>query len=263
LPNSIEERSVVRLRGKTTLVIGGTRGIGRGIAEAFAREGAMSVVAGRDEDAGAAVVAAVTASGGRAEFVRCDALDLAQLEETIRGVVRRHDKLDVLVNNAGYALGLSLLESTVDAYDQLFDLNVRAAFFGTKWGAEAMAETGGGSIVNITSTAATRGYRNRTLYCGTKAAVLLMSKAAALDMAPYNVRINCISPGTIDTGLLREIHFEGQSEQDRLVAELGTANPLGRVGTVAEIGAAAVYFASDDAAFVTGANLLVDGGFSI
>jgi 3alpha(or 20beta)-hydroxysteroid dehydrogenase len=253
----------VRLQGKTTLVIGGTRGIGQGIVEAFAREGAMSVFAGRDETAGAALVEAVTGSGGRAEFVRCDVLDLVQLEATIMGAARRYDRLDALVNNAGGALGLSLLESTVETYDRLFDLNVRAAFFGMKWGAEAMARTGGGSIVNITSTAATRGYRNRTLYCGTKGALLMMSKAAALDMAPHNVRINCISPGTIDTRLLREIHFEGQSEQDLLVAELGALNPLGRVGTAAEIGAAAVYFASDDATFVTGANLLMDGGYAI
>jgi NAD(P)-dependent dehydrogenase (short-subunit alcohol dehydrogenase family) len=254
----------LRPAGKTTLVIGGTRGIGRGIVEAFAAEGAMSVFAGRDEAAGEALAEAVAGAGGRAEYIRCDALNLGQLEETITGVGRSYGKLDVLVNNAGYALGLSLLESTEDAYNRLFDLNVRAAFFGMKCGAEAMAQTGGGSIINITSTAATRGNRNRTLYCGTKGALLLMSKAAALDMAPYKVRINCISPGTIDTDLLREIHFDARSQQDRLVTELGAElNPLGRVGTVAEMGAAAGYFASDDAAFVTGAELLVDGGHSI
>jgi NAD(P)-dependent dehydrogenase (short-subunit alcohol dehydrogenase family) len=253
----------MRPAGKTTLVIGGTRGIGRGIVECFAREGATSVLAGRDEQTGAGVVDAVAAAGGRADFVRCDVTDLPQLQRTIADVAERHDKLDVLVNNAGYAVGRSLLESTEDDYDQLFDLNVRATFFGMKWAAEVMVAGGGGSIINITSSAATRGYRNRTIYCGTKAAVLLMSKAAALDMAPHNVRINCISPGTVDTDLLREIHFEGQPDVDRLVVELGALQPLGRVGSVDEIGAAAVYFASDEAQWVTGANLNIDGGAAI
>jgi NAD(P)-dependent dehydrogenase (short-subunit alcohol dehydrogenase family) len=253
----------VRLAGKTTLVIGGTRGIGRGIVESFAREGAMSMFTGRDSDAGAVVVAAAEGQGWRAEFVRCDATDLSQLRRVIADVASRHTKLDTLVNNAGRAIGASLLESTEADYDEQFDLNVRAAFFAMKWSAEAMIETGGGSIINITSAAATRGFRNRTIYSGTKAALLQMSKSAALDVAEHNVRINCISPGTVDTGLLREIHFAGRPEQDRLVTELGTQQPLGRVGSIYEIGAAAVYLASDDAAWVTGANLSVDGGIAI
>ena len=167
------------------------------------------------------------------------------------------------MNNAGRVVGRSLLESTEDDYDRLFDLNVRATFFGTKWGAELMSANGGGSIINIASAAATRGFRNRSIYSATKAAVPMLSKAAALDMAPHNVRINCISPGTVDTDLLRGVHFEGDPDQDRLVRELGAEQPLGRVGSIHEIGAAAVYLASDDASWVTGANLNVDGGAAI
>jgi NAD(P)-dependent dehydrogenase (short-subunit alcohol dehydrogenase family) len=209
-----------RLAGKVTLVTGGTRGIGRGIVEAFARERAVCVFTGRDHEAGAAVSATIPA-----EFVACDATDLPELRGVIAGVVSRHGRLDILVNNAGMAIGASLLESTEEMYDEQFDLNVRAAFFAMKWGAEAMVARGGGSIINITSAAATRGFPGRSLYSGTKAAVLQMSKAAALDVARHNVRINCISPGTVDTDLLRRIHFEGRPDQDALVAGLGDEQP--------------------------------------
>jgi NAD(P)-dependent dehydrogenase (short-subunit alcohol dehydrogenase family) len=249
-----------RVAGKIALVTGGTQGIGRGIVEAFAREGAVTVFTGRDREAG---VAAAQAGGQRAEYVACDATDLPRLRGVIADVVGRHGRLDVLVNNAGRAIGASLLESTEEIYDEQFDLNVRAAFFAMRWAAEAMVATGGGTIINITSAAATRGFRNRSVYSGTKAAVLQMSKAAALDVAHHNVRINCISPGTVDTDLLRRIHFDGMDNQDRRVDELGGKQPLGRVGTIEEIGAAAVYLASDDAAWITGANLNVDGGIAI
>jgi len=254
----------VRLKDKIALVVGGTRGIGRGIVEAFADEGADVVFLGRNEAAGRSLEAAIASSGGRAEYLSCDVLELDQLEDAISDVVRRKGGLDILVNNAGYALGLSLEESTLAAYDQLFDLNVRAAFFAMKWGAGAMfASDRGGSIINITSTAATRGFPNRALYCGTKGALMQMSRAAALDVASHRVRINCLSPGMVDTELLREIHFGGQDNQDALVDEIGRLAPLGRVGRPSEIAAAAVYLASDDAAWVTGAEIRVDGGHAI
>lgn len=254
----------MRLEGRVALVIGGTRGIGRGIVEAFAEAGAAVAFIGRDVEAGQALEAEVAATGGQAEFLRCDLRELDDLQQSIRDVARSNAALDILVNNAGYALGLSLQESTLDAYNQLFDLNVRAAFFAMKWGAAAMIAAGrGGSIINITSTAATRGYPERALYCGTKGALLQMSRAAALDVAPHKITINCISPGMVDTDLLREIHFAGRDEQDALVAEIGKVAPLGRVGQPAEIAAAALYLASDDARWVTGAELRVDGGHAI
>ena len=240
----------MRLVGKTALVIGGTRGIGRGVVEGFASEGATVVLAGRDAVAGAAVVDAVRASGHEAQFVACDVTDLAALRRLFAVVVDRHERLDTLVNCAGSNIGHSLFEATEEEYVQLFDLNVRSVFFGTKWGAEAMIPTGGGAIINITSSAATRGYKERTLYCATKGAVLMMSKAAALDVAAHHIRINCISPGAVDTPLFRRLHFDGADDQDRLVADYGSEQPLGRVGSVAEIGAAAVYLASDDAAWI-------------
>jgi len=256
--------SIMRLEGKVALVVGGTRGIGRAIVEAFAGAGAAVAFIGRDVKVGQALEAEIAASGRHADFLRCDLRELDELEQLIGRVASANGGLDVLVNNAGYALGLSLQESTLDAYDQLFDLNVRAAFFAMKWGAAAMIAGGrGGSIINITSTAATRGYPNRALYCGTKGALLQISRAAALDVAPHKITINCISPGMVDTDLLREIHFAGRDEQDALVAEIGKVAPLGRVGQPAEIAAAALYLASDDARWVTGAELRVDGGHAI
>ena len=252
------------LAGKTTLVIGGTRGIGRGVAERFAEEGATSVFLGRDRAVGAAVAAAIQAAGGYAEYMHCDVTQLPGLRRAIARTMEHHGRLDVLVNSAGTNIGHSLFDATEDEYSRLFDLNVRAVFFAMKWGAEAMAAGGGGSIINITSSAATRGYRERTLYCGTKAAVLLMSKAAALDAAVHDIRINCISPGTVDTDLLRSLHLAGDGDQDERIAAFGAElTPLGRVGTIRDIAAAALYLASDGACWVTGAELNVDGGVAI
>jgi NAD(P)-dependent dehydrogenase (short-subunit alcohol dehydrogenase family) len=250
----------LRLAGKVALVIGGTKGIGLGVAELFAEHGALSIVSGRDTEAGAEAVDGIVGRGLRAEFVAFDAVDLGALETVIKGAAERHGRLDVLVNNAGYAVPRSLLDSTVEEYDQLFDLNVRSVFFATKWGAESMIATGGGSVVNIASTAATRAWPNRAIYCATKGAVLQLSRAAALDVAGHGVRINCVSPGTIDTPLLRKTRFEGEPHQDELVAKLGSAQPIGRIGTPSDIAEAALYLASDESSWVTGANIVVDGG---
>lgn len=256
-------RTSHRLHGKITLVIGGTRGIGRGVVERFAHEGATSVFVGRDETAGASIVKVVGASGGRTDFIKCDVLELSELEGVIRRVVRRYGRLDAFVNSAGTAIARSVLESTPHHFDALFDLNVKTTFFGMKWAAAAMSSTGGGSIINITSVAATRGLENRSLYCGTKAAVLLMSKAAALDLGRFKVRVNCISPGTVDTELMRRMLYEGRSNVDELVASLGRERLLGRIGTVDDIANAAVYLASDEAGWVTGTSLDVDGGAAV
>lgn len=253
----------MRLADKVALVVGGTRGIGRGVVECFCREGAIAVFAGRDPETGEALQRTIQAGGGRGEYVRCDALNLGQLRQVINDAAALHGKLDILVNSAGVALKRPLLDSSEEDYERLFDLNVRATYFAMKWAAEIMVDAAAGSIINITSAATARGFANRTLYSGTKAAVLQMSRVAALELAPHHIRVNCISPGTVDTDLLRNLYFAGQPDQDHLIERLGAEQPLGRVGSIYEIGAAAVYFASSEAEWVTGANLNIDGGIAI
>ena len=253
----------MRLAGKLALIIGGTRGIGRAICERFAEHGATVVVTGRNEPAGTQVAREIAAAGGDATYLRLDATDLDALKRIIDDVAARHGRLDVLVNNAGFALPRSLLESSVEDYDRLFDINVRAVFVAMKWGAEQMMATGGGSIINVSSTAATRAFPNRAIYCGTKGAVHQMTRSAALDVAGHGVRINTLSPGLVDTWLLRETRFGGRPDEDELVAELGASIPMGRIGAPADLAAGALFFASDESDWVTGANLVIDGGHAI
>lgn len=252
----------MRLGGKAVLITGGTSGIGRAMVERFAAEGARVTFTGRHEEPGREVERAVARAGGAARFRLLDVLDLAALRQAIEETAAEAGRLDVMVNNAGLALPATILETTEEEFDLLFATNVRAVFFGTKWAAERMLARGG-SIINTASTAGIRGLRRRAAYCATKGAVLQLSKAAALDLAPYRVRVNCVSPGAIDTPLLRRARFAEVGDQDAEVARLGEALPLGRVGYPEDIASAALYLASDEAEWVTGANIVVDGGATV
>ncbi len=252
-----------RLANKVVLITGGTRGIGQAIVERFAAEGAIVTFTGRDASRGIEVVERVSAAGGRADYVELDVLNLAYLERVIADTAERCGRLDVMVNNAGSVLPRTILETSEQEFEQLFDINVRSVFFGTKWAAQVMCQQGGGSIVNTASTAGVRGLRQRAAYCGSKGAVIQISKAAALDLAPFNVRVNCVSPGAIDTGLLRQARFGGQPRQDALVEEVGRGLPMGRIGQPDDIANAAIYLASDESAWVTGSNIIVDGGGTV
>jgi meso-butanediol dehydrogenase/(S,S)-butanediol dehydrogenase/diacetyl reductase len=253
----------MRLKDKVVLITGGTRGIGQAMAQLFAAEGAVVTFTGRHAGEGIEVVERIAAMGGRVEYVELDVLRLPELRRVISEIAERHGRLDVMVNNAGSALSRTILETEVDEFEQLFNTNVRSVFFGTKWAAEIMMKQRSGSIVNTASTAGLRGLHKRAAYCGSKGAVIQLSKAAALDLAQYNVRVNCVSPGAIDTELLRQARFGGQPDQDRLVAGVGRGLPLGRIGYPRDIAMAALYLASDESEWVTGSNVVVDGGGTI
>jgi NAD(P)-dependent dehydrogenase (short-subunit alcohol dehydrogenase family) len=250
----------MRLRDKIALVTGGTSGIGRAIAELFAEEGAAVTITGRRDALGREVVAGIREAGGRAEFVPMDGRHLSDVRRVTEEMARRHGRLDILVNNAGISLPRTLLETSEEDFSAQFDINVRSMFFATKWAAEIMVRQGSGSIVSIASVSGIRGQENRAAYCGTKGAVLQITRAAALELASSGVRVNAVSPGAVDTPLLRSARFAGQADQDELVADLGAYLPLGRIGLPEDVARAVLYLASDEASWVTGTNLVIDGG---
>jgi NAD(P)-dependent dehydrogenase (short-subunit alcohol dehydrogenase family) len=251
----------MRLTDKTALVLGGTAGIGLGIVEAFVAEGASVIFTGRREALGHEIADRLRATTQNdVSFRRLDVNDLDALQQTITDVANEFVRLDILVSNVGTALDRTILETTVDEFDEIFETNVRAMFFAMKWAAEVMIWQGSGSIINTASTAGIRGLERRAAYCASKGAVIQMSKAAALDLARLRVRVNCVSPGAVDTDLLRNARFAGLADQDEHVTALGQMLPLGRIGAPTDIAQAAVFLASDESSWITGSNIVVDGG---
>jgi len=242
----------MRLRGKATAVTGATRGIGRAIALAFAREGAQVLVHGRDAVAGQAVAAAIESMGGRARWHEADLAASGAGPGVVAAALAAFGRLDVLVNNAGLFQRKPALEMTEAEWDTLLDVNLRSAFFCAQAAARAMRDRGqGGAIVNVASDAAWSGGINPCAhYAASKAGMVSFTRSLARELAPFGIRVNALAPGLITTDM--------GATAGSLLSDLRI--PLGREGTAEEVAAAVVFLASDEASYVTGANLNLSGG---
>lgn len=241
--------------GRIALVTGATSGIGSETALAFARRGATVVVVGRDEARGLGVAAACREAAGEALFLPCDVAVPGAVERCHVEALDRFGRLDIAVNNAGFQeRQSSLLDQTDEVYAKVFDTNVRAVLAGMRAQVSAMLASGGGAIVNVASVSGVRNpYPGFALYSASKAALLHLTRAAATEFAPRGVRINAVSPGRILTPMMT-----GNGVPLDAVA---AALPARRMGTPDEVADAIAWIASEDAAFVVGHNLCVDGGF--
>ena len=243
---------------KIVLVTGGTSGIGKATALAFAEAGAKVVLTGRREKEGADVAAAITKSGGTAAFVRADVAKDADVQKALEFVLSTHGRLDVAFNNAGVEIAGPLDQVTEEHYRRTFDINVWGVLNSMKHEIAVMLKTRGGAIVNTSSVAGHIGLPQASLYVATKHAVEGLTKAVALEFAKQGIRVNSVAPGTVATDMV-----------DRMVGKAGDArnwllslHPVGRFGASEEIAAAVLYLASDAAKFTTGTTLLVDGGWT-
>jgi NAD(P)-dependent dehydrogenase (short-subunit alcohol dehydrogenase family) len=249
------------LTGKIALVTGAASGIGEAIAHTFAKQGAHVYVADLDRENGKSVAAQITADSLLAEFVELNVADEANCQSIADLVGEKHGRLDILVNNAGVGHVGTIEQTTATDLDRLYAVNVRGMFALTKAFIPKMIERKYGVIVNIASIGGIVGIRDRIAYCTTKFAVVGFTKCLALDHALDGIRANCICPGRVETPFVKKRLIE-YPDPEKAYKEMAATQALGRMGTPEEIAAAALYLASDEAAFVTGTSLLIEGGWT-
>jgi len=245
---------LMKLEGKVALITGGASGLGESTAELFAREGASVVVADLDIKRAQSVASSVSNAGRKAIAIQVDVADAGQIERCVAEVLAKCGKIDVLVNSAGIARLRPFLETSVEDFDLVHKVNVRGTFLMGQHVARAMMGRGG-NIINVASASGRRGNYGRTAYGTGKAAIVLMTQIMAVELAPHDIRVNCIAPGPIETPIVApQLTEQGRKSWTSVV-------PMNRWGRPEEIATAAVFLASNDSSFVTGHCLDVDGGF--
>jgi len=246
------------LQNKIALITGGTSGIGKATALAFAHEGAKVVLSGRREKEGAEVVAEIKKLGGEASFFRADVAEEADVKALVDFTGSTYGRLDIAFNNAGIELLQPLEECTEADYRRVFDINVWGVLSALRHETALMLKTGGGAIVNTSSIGGVVGFAGASIYAGTKHAVEGISKSIALEFATRNIRVNTVAPAAIETDMVDR--FAGKEGEMR--EYLKSLHPIGRMGKSEEIADAVVFLCSDRASFVTGETFKVDGGFT-
>jgi len=250
----------MRLDGKVALITGAGSGMGRAAAELFAREGARVVVSDVVEDAGVDTVGAITAAGGDATFVQADVSQWSDCEHMVLAATDTYGALHVLYNNAGVfpADDGGVLDTPEDTWERVMDVNLKGVWLGCRAGIPAMLKSGGGSIINVASFVALMGAATAQIaYTASKGGVLSMTREIAVEYARQGIRANALCPGPIQTPLLEELLSDPARRARRMVHI-----PMGRLGRAEELAKAALFLASDDASYMTGSTLVVDGGIT-
>ena len=251
----------MRLKDKVAIVTGSSKGIGEGIARVFSHEGAKVVVVCRTEDAGEKMAEELGASEERAIFIKTDVTSSKSIQNMIDTTIKTFGKLDILVNNAGYHLSKNVEETSEQEWEFIINTNLRSTFLCSKYAIPHLRKTKG-NIINISSMVGLVGQPNAGAYSATKGGQIAMTKGMALDFAKDGIRVNVICPGWIQTPLVED-WFSQQKDPEAAQKYIFGQHPLGRIGTIEECGKAALYLASDDAAFTTGITLNIDGGVTL
>lgn len=247
-----------RLEGKRAIITGGGSGIGRSIALRFASEGARVALADLDEEGLSKVASEID---GETLARRTNVAEAGEVEALVSDVLEAWGGLDVMVNNAGFGVAATVVNTTEDDYEKVMDVCVRGTLLGMKYAIPAIRDSGGGSVINMSSVAALVGVTDRAVYSAAKGAILSLTRAAAIDHVEEGVRVNCIAPGTVDTPWVSRI-TAGYDDPEEARAKMQARQPHHRFVTPEEIAAMAAYLAADESESVIGACMIVDGGIT-
>ena len=254
-----------RVQGKIALITGGARGLGEATGRTMADEGATVILTDMLDDEGKAVAASINEGGGNAEYLHQDVTEEGPWDELTADIVARHGRLDVMVNNAGIVLDANVEDTTLDGWRHVNAVNSESVFLGTRAAIKVMKaqDPQGGSIINISSVAGLIGIDNLAAYNASKGAVRLFSKSAALHVAQegYNIRVNSVHPSYTWTPMVQHLG-DNTGDRDAFFDAIGAAHPLGRPGVPMDIAWGVIYLASDESTWVTGSELVIDGGFT-
>ncbi|MAZ60379.1 MAG: cyclopentanol dehydrogenase [Chloroflexi bacterium] len=246
----------MRLDGKVALITGGAKGQGREEAKLFAKEGAKIVLGDILDNLGQEVAKDIQDTGGEATYVHLDVTNETDWKSSIKIVLQKYGRLDILVNNAGILIRKGIEDTTTEDWSRIMDINAKGAFLGIKSAIPVMRKSGGGSIINISSTAGlVASPSGSASYTASKGAVRLLTKSTAIQYAHENIRCNSVHPGPIDTDMIQDSITDPTKLTERM-----ERLPMGRFGTAEEVAFGVLYLASDESSFVTGSELVIDGG---
>ena len=247
----------MRVAGKVALISGAAGGIGAASARLLAKEGAAVMIADILEEQGQATAIRIAEAGGRAQFIRLDVTDAEEWRWALKHTVDNFGRLDILVNNAGVSHRTGVEDTTTEAWDRVMDVNVKGVFLGTQVAVPEMRKAGGGSVINISSIYGLVGSPVSASYHASKGAVRIFTKSAAVQYANEKIRVNSVHPGYVDSPMTQTFHSIPEVWRERV-----GKTPLGRMGTPEDIAAGVLYLASDESSFVTGSELVIDGGMT-
>jgi NAD(P)-dependent dehydrogenase (short-subunit alcohol dehydrogenase family) len=246
----------MKLKDKVSIITGATKGIGLACAQEFAREGSKVVLSGRSQDLGEKAAEDIRANGGDAIFIRCDVSQNNQIQNLVQKTVQHYGRIDVVVNNAGVNHSANFFDTTEDDWDRVMSVDLKGTFLLSQAAAKVMVEKNiHGVIINMTSVMAVLALADQIPYCAAKGGANQLTKAMALALADYGIRVNAIGPGPVLTDLMQRVVHNKEKE-----AELLARMPLGRIAECREIATVAVFMASDDSSFFTGQCVYPDGG---
>jgi NAD(P)-dependent dehydrogenase (short-subunit alcohol dehydrogenase family) len=251
----------MQLNQRVAVITGAGSGIGRAMALRFAAAGARIVAADVNAAAAASTAEAVQAQGGAAVSFAVNVVEPEQVQAMIDFGRAQFGRIDILCNNAGIGSTATVVDETIEHWDAVMAVNVKSVFLGCKYVLPHMIAQGGGVIINTASVAGMVGIVNRAAYCASKGAVIALTKQVALDFVQHNIRVNCLCPGTVDSPWVGRL-LDQTADPAATRRSLEARQPMGRLGTPEEVAGAALYLASDDAAFITGSGLVIDGGWT-